>query len=139
MERAPERAILTGPAAHRALATLVPYANPAGGTARTISDAVGVIESSPNVDQLVYNAAGFTKNPAGFPAEFNALTRLPARVRLALEMVLHEDDERRAMEGQLAALEQRWREAEEIANIADSLLIPAETEARFEALRQKKE
>ncbi|HEX8394857.1 MAG TPA: hypothetical protein VF665_21100 [Longimicrobium sp.] len=40
---------------------------------------------------------------------------------LAVEMALHERDERRAMEGELAALEAMWREAEMIANIADQL------------------
>jgi hypothetical protein len=41
---------------------------------------------------------------------------------LAVEMALHEESERRALEGELAALEAAWREAEEIAHIADSLL-----------------
>lgn len=40
---------------------------------------------------------------------------------LALEMALQEDAERRALEGELAALAAAWREAEEIARIADSL------------------
>jgi hypothetical protein len=40
---------------------------------------------------------------------------------LALEMALHEETERRALGGELAALETAWREAEEIASIADSL------------------
>ena len=40
---------------------------------------------------------------------------------LALEMALHEETERRAMEGELMALEASWREAEEIAAIADAL------------------
>jgi hypothetical protein len=40
---------------------------------------------------------------------------------LALEMALHEETERRAMEGELAMLETMWREAEEIAGIADRL------------------
>ena len=40
---------------------------------------------------------------------------------LALEMALHEETERRAMEGELAALEEMWRQAEEIAAIADRL------------------
>lgn len=40
---------------------------------------------------------------------------------LALEMALHEAAERRALEGELAELESRWREAEEIARIADAL------------------
>jgi hypothetical protein len=43
-------------------------------------------------------------------------------VRLALEMALHEDDERRAMAGELGALYARWEEAERIARIADGEL-----------------
>jgi len=56
------------------------------------------------------------------------VSRLPAATRLALEMVLHEEQERVALEGELAALETAWREAEEIAAIADNLLVPSETE-----------
>ena len=44
--------------------------------------------------------------------------------RLALEMSLVEESERRAVRGDLAPLEQAWREAEEIAAIADDLLVP---------------
>lgn len=40
---------------------------------------------------------------------------------LALEMALHEESERRALGGELAVLEAAWREAEEIAAIADAL------------------
>jgi hypothetical protein len=40
---------------------------------------------------------------------------------LALEMVVHEETERRALDGELAMLEAMWREAEEIAAIADRL------------------
>jgi hypothetical protein len=43
---------------------------------------------------------------------------------LSLEMALNEESERRALEGELAALEFRWREAEEIAAIADNLPDP---------------
>ena len=42
--------------------------------------------------------------------------------RLALEMAANEDAERRALKGELAQLEEAWREAEEIAAIADRLL-----------------
>jgi hypothetical protein len=42
--------------------------------------------------------------------------------RLALEMAANEDAERRALTGELALLEEAWREAEEIAAIADHLL-----------------
>jgi hypothetical protein len=40
---------------------------------------------------------------------------------LALEMALQDEAERRALQGELATLEAAWREAEEIAHIADAL------------------
>ena len=40
---------------------------------------------------------------------------------LALEMALHEESERRALEGELALLEAAWRDAEQIALVADEL------------------
>ena len=57
---------------------------------------------------------------------------MPRPTRLALEMALHEEQERRALEGELWILEQAWKEAEEIAAIADNLLLPAATEAFFD-------
>ncbi len=45
----------------------------------------------------------------------------PPIATMALEMALHEERERRAMEGELRVLEAAWREAEEIAGIADRL------------------
>jgi len=50
---------------------------------------------------------------------------LPRAVRLALVIAANEESERRAMDGELAALEQQWRDAEEIAAIADDLFLPA--------------
>jgi len=47
--------------------------------------------------------------------------RLPHPEALALEMALHEESERRALQGELELLEAAWREAEEIAAIADVL------------------
>jgi hypothetical protein len=48
------------------------------------------------------------------------LNMLPTRA-VALEMALHEETERRALEGELPALQEMWRQAEEIAAIADRL------------------
>jgi hypothetical protein len=47
--------------------------------------------------------------------------RLSGTECLALEMALHEESERRALEGELALLEAAWRDAEQLANIADAL------------------
>ncbi|HKO13417.1 MAG TPA: hypothetical protein VJV22_15690 [Acidobacteriaceae bacterium] len=54
--------------------------------------------------------------------EATPLYRLPAVDRLALEMAANEDVERRALAGELTMLADAWREAEEIAEIADDLL-----------------
>jgi hypothetical protein len=55
------------------------------------------------------------------PQRYTDLELTDARMTLALEMALHEETERRALEGELAALEEMWRQAEEIAAIADRL------------------
>ena len=49
-------------------------------------------------------------------------------IRLAVEMAAHEETERRAFEGELKELEEAWLEAEQIAAIADQLLVPEEIE-----------
>jgi len=56
--------------------------------------------------------------------------------RLAFEMALHEEAERRAMEGELEELERAWREAEEIAAISDDLLLPAGVQQKIERLHE---
>ena len=47
---------------------------------------------------------------------------MPHIERLALEMALHEQSEEFALDAELASLERAWREAEEIAAIADNIL-----------------
>jgi hypothetical protein len=44
--------------------------------------------------------------------------------RLALEMAVHEENERNALEGELSVLERAWRDAEQIAAICDDDLTP---------------
>jgi hypothetical protein len=48
--------------------------------------------------------------------------------RLAVEMWLSEEDEARALAGELALLERQWQEAEQLAKIADSLVTEAHAE-----------
>lgn len=57
----------------------------------------------------------------GVPGYVN---KMPKPHKLALEMALHEEQERRALEGELWLLEKAWEEAEEIADISDRLLLP---------------
>jgi hypothetical protein len=55
--------------------------------------------------------------------------------RLALEMALHEEAEHRALRGELRALEEAWRDAEEIAAIADGLLTPSPVQNALDRMR----
>lgn len=63
--------------------------------------------------------------------------RLPAPSRMALEMALHEEQERRALHGELKALEAAWKQAEEIAGISDDLLLPEGAEDFLEEHRDQ--
>ena len=63
------------------------------------------------------------------------VARFPSLTRLALEIAAHETAEAWALEGELAALVDAWREAEEIATIADNLLLPQAVVERLRDLR----
>ncbi len=76
-------------------------------------------------------------NPTTTSDRQHFLQRLPKEVRLALEMAAHEEQERRALEGELAILEAAWRDAEEVAKIADDMFVTDDLTARIEGLRKK--
>ena len=65
-----------------------------------------------------------------------SLASLPAELRLALEMSVHEDAERRALEGELHVLEEAWRDAEVIAGIADDMFLPESVTAELARLKR---
>ena len=95
--------------------------------------AVDFLSNHPELSRRVH---GDTPIPASLLST-GSLTSIPDHTRLALEMALHEGDERCALDGEMAALELRWREAEEIAHIADGLLTPDALEVRLLELRSK--
>src|SRR5262249_23632927 len=119
---------------------MLPHVNRSGGSDRRVRDATKLIAESSSLEQLLRTASTSAKGAKTLAqsSERNAwLCRMAGPVRLALEMALHDDDERRAMEGELAELERRWRAAEVIANIADSLTLPEEIERRVDDLRTR--
>jgi hypothetical protein len=67
--------------------------------------------------------------------DVSGLFALPVSLRLAMEMAAHEEREQQAMQGDLVELELAWQEAEEVAQIADGLLLPPEIEERFGRLK----
>jgi len=73
--------------------------------------------------------------PIGAPCHTGDLNHIPVAARLAFEMAVNEDAERRALEGELAQLETASREAEEMTGIADRLTLVGTIEKRLDALR----
>jgi hypothetical protein len=115
---------LTGRNAERAASQLLPALNRFGGSRQQVGEAVHLIDVAPTPASLFSTAARVGTPDRRGGEQAGKLARLPVTMRLALEMVSHEDAERRAMEGELAELERAWQEAEEIAAIADNLLLP---------------
>ena len=115
-----------GEDAFRVLRAMLPKLNAFGGTGRAVQSAVSEIDHHRHAQGFLERVArlGEEHRYRGTPGY---IVKLPKPTRLALEMALHEEDERRALEGELWRLEQAWREAEEIAGIADDLLLPEGT------------
>ncbi len=108
-----------GQDAVRVLRAILPRVNAKGGRLTTVQSAVRRIEYAGNPHRFVRRLA---RRHQYYSA--GQMRALEGPARLALEMALHEEQERRALEGELWRLEQAWREAEEIAAIADRLLLP---------------
>ena len=112
-----------GAEAERLAGVIIPAMNRAGGKKQTVQDAVTVIERHGHPDDFLADVVTGDRfrDKKGIPGYVN---KMPKPTKLALEMALHEEQERRALEGELWRLERAWEEAEEIAAISDDLLLP---------------
>jgi hypothetical protein len=130
--------LFTGEDAARAAARLLPAVNRFAGRRDEVEHALARLDDAGDARRFVASFARRTGRLTDIPDwrrlpshptpdvdDYRGLNVLAHSATLALEMALHEESERRAMEGELAELERAWREAEEIAAIADDLLIPA--------------
>jgi len=121
---------------------LLPFVNVEGGRKRDVESAVQYMEKHGT-------GADFFREAVSILVERRSLLRSVVPVeawqmrvataaeplRLALEMAAHEEVEHKAVQGELAILEAAWREAEEIAAIADNLLLPRAIADRLRQLR----
>ena len=117
-------AMLRAEQAHRAVGTLLARTNVWGATRRSVQEAVLRIDRRGDADGWLREVAGLSARPGG--RVMAKMRRVGAFMltdveRLALEMAVHEESERRVLEGELAHLADAWRDAEEIAAIADRL------------------
>lgn len=124
----PPETSIAGRAAIRALSSLMPHMNASGASSGTVRAA---LEEMAGVERP---ADYFNSVAQRYPI----IAKAPRSVRLALEMAANEQSEELLMSEDLAVLTEQWRTAEEIAAIADRLLIPARVERALENLKLKK-
>jgi hypothetical protein len=113
-----------GAQARRLIGQVMPQINRSGGKQQTVSYAVKEIEHVGHPEAYLKEVA--TGDRFMYKGNPGYVNKMPAPTKLALEMALHEEQERRALEGELWMLERAWKEAEEIAAISDDLLLPSE-------------
>jgi hypothetical protein len=148
-QRRQDREVFIGAEAQRFAGVVLPRVNRTGGSANTVAEAVSHIERSGGPEPFLLQLTALSapksgkltapmtsrEDPRVVSNLVKPLADLPAPLRLATEMALHEEQERRALEGELAALEAAWRNAEEIAAIADDLLVPDDARRFLERQR----
>lgn len=126
-------AVLTGGEAVHALGLLLSRINKVGGSQREIREAVQQLEEAGDPHSYFASAEPRARKSGH---GYMSLGGLPRGIRLALEMAANEEAEREALEGELALLEQAWQQAEEIAAIADSLLVSERIHTALRHLKQ---
>lgn len=132
--------VFTGREALQAASKLLPAINDRGARADEVQSAVHIVAEVADPMRLFERYAGVPderRAQRSNPDDGHTVSRLPKEIRIALEMASHEEQERRALEGELALLQAAWREAEEIAQIADDMLLPDSALARLEQLKRE--
>ncbi|WP_396215698.1 hypothetical protein [Gemmatimonas sp.] len=98
-----------------------------GGSRLQVTDATRRITEAGDAERYIRTSALMRqqrrrKNAIFWDDNVGVLGLTPTE-RLALEIAMNEDAERQAMQGELRALEEAWRDAEEIAAIADAMFV----------------
>ena len=142
-KRKAEDVILEGPEAKRAAGKIFPLMNHGGARLKTTEGAVSMLAETGGPEAFLAETWGKAKPRPGASIRWvmsgdmqgGRILHLPPLSRIAFEMALHQEQERRAMEGELDELRAAWRAAEELAQISDNLLVPEEVEEKIEAFK----
>lgn len=130
-DRLPRYVTADGDLSHL-LRVIMPIVNEAGAPTTVISDATDMLSRyDPDPRYLM-----FGKRKDWSKAKRLTLADVSEPRRLALEMLVHEESERRWLSGELNALEAEWVRADEIASIADGLTRDPAIEARLSELSE---
>ncbi len=134
--------IFEGEQALRTAGKLLTRANWRGATPGEVDAAVQRIDRAGDAGSLLSSTAFLAQRLRGrrLMAGWREVSMLNVSYgeRVALEMAVHEESERRAFDGELHSLETAWREAEEIAAIADGMLTPLSVRGRMDPDRPQR-
>lgn len=141
-----------GEEALRIAGQLMPQVNRFGGKSDVVKSAVATLEEAGGAEAYFEKLRRYAQQATAVDvkrsgkrkpkqsgwtmAYTSGLFGLNQTDRLALEMALHEEAELRALRGELHDLERAWRDAEEIAAIADGELTFSGIQSAFERIRR---
>ena len=102
----------------------MPHVNEYGSTPKETAAAVKHLEEAGDPERLLSWVAR------------NRIWRNGGVIWLGIEMVVNEENERHALESELALLEEAWKDAEEVASIADRLMMPRDVDEKLAKLKK---
>jgi hypothetical protein len=129
---------LSGAPARAAAALLLPRLNRLGGDSATVQEAAQWVQAAGGPARAFHTMARSTHGRPPLRTHDGTLATLHDPARLALEMAVHEDEERRYLEGELSVLTWMWRREERLASIADGLGLPQWLEEHLAMLYGKR-
>lgn len=113
---------IEGPDAEHLLRRVLAYQQISGASDATLGDAIDELREAGSASAFL----------AGLPDRRSSLWRLGSTGRLALEIAINENAERKQLDAEVRQLEARWKEEEEIASIVDDELTAAPTLPRVQ-------
>lgn len=136
---------LHGMDARRVASKIIPLVNRAGAKLPAVQDAVSMMAAVGGPEEFLLETWGKGRPEPGSTFGWvrtldwkgASVAALSPISRIALEMALHQEQERKALEGELVELNAAWRNAEEMAQISDNLLVPEEVEDKMADLRSR--
>jgi hypothetical protein len=139
-----DEALFFGEEARRTASRVFPVVNFAGARQNTVKDAVEMMARAGGAQGFLGETWGKARPRPGSSIRWvmsrdmkgGGLGHLPPTSRVAFEMALHEEQERRALEGELKELQAAWRQAEELARISDDLLVPEGVEEKLRSMKE---
>jgi hypothetical protein len=134
---------LFGRDAIRAASNVFPALNRQGAPAKAVQEAVSMVAGVGGPENFLQETWGKARPRPGSGIRWvmsldrkgGIMGYIPGDTRLALEMAIHEEQERVALAGEMAELRAAWRQAEAIAQISDDLLLPSSIQEQLETLK----